>query len=147
MGRSSLDIRENELVGGRPDRSYIEAQQCSGLKNREVYVYSRGSLLVNSPGGWAALLLVVIQGPRPFSTKLSPSRSLQLSQPLPFHCLLLSCWSLCTVCPCLPLHMPVPVLWVKKRHSMRLTHLLYRKTGWTNIQAPPRLLSPIFQPQ
>lgn len=98
--------------------------------------FSHYSPHVNCPGRWPALLPAVTQGPRPFSTKLSSWTSLQLSQLSHLHFLLLSYWELLS-----PPRVPVSMLWVKKdtAWSSLVSSL---KSGWTHIQALPRLISP-----
>lgn len=126
--------RMNQLVPSQTALTYIETQQHSGLRN--TVSFSQYSPHVNRPGGWPALLPAVTQGPRPFSTKLSSWTSLQLSQLSHLHFLLLSYWELLS-----PPRVPVPMLWVKKDTAWR-SLVSSLKSGWTHIQALPRLISP-----
>ena len=143
-----LGIRENELVGAKPDSSYIETQQQSGLRNTVSFShysphvnhrsFSHYSPHVNHPGGWPDLLPAVTQGPRPFATKLSSWTSLQLSQLSRLHFLLPSCCSLCVGNSCLHHVSMCPCCGSKKTAWSWLVSSL--KSGWIHIQALPRLI-------
>lgn len=61
MRRRLLGIRKNESVGAKPDSSYIETQQHSGLRN--TMSFSHYSPHVNRPGRWQLCSLQLLKDP------------------------------------------------------------------------------------